>query len=427
MCDTFVCPPALSKTGNWIFGKNSDREPNEIQILRQYPARENPSGEQQCSFIKAEHTRKIYSTILSQPFQMWGAEMGVNEKGVAIGNEAVFTKMPLKKKNSGLTGMDMLRLALESCATAAEAVDKLKILNEKYGQDGNGGYKSDFFYHNSFLVVDTDEAYVLETAGRFWALEKVNGFRSISNGLTIGSHYDDIHQGAIDYARKKGWMDNRKDFSFSKAFSAFWMPRLSKCKARRKVVESLAKEGFGIMDAFDVLRSHDKQNHFIPFKSSTGSVCMHATGLLSPHQTASSMVAELRKSRLHTVWSTGASLPCLSIFTPFYFDSESLTEDSMEKSRHWQRWEAWHRKAIHDYQYAHAHLDEMRNIMEEIWVRDDQTLAGRNMDHVLSLLSKDALRKSDETLQQLPEPKQVKPPLTYRMFWKGVTSKYQPA
>lgn len=48
---------------------------------------------------------------------MFGAEMGANEYGVVIGNEAVFSKddypsMNARGKNNGLLGMDLLRLGL---------------------------------------------------------------------------------------------------------------------------------------------------------------------------------------------------------------------------------------------------------------------------------------------------------------------------
>ena len=43
--------------------------------------------------------------------------------GVAIGNEAVFTRFPVPK--DGRTGMDFLRIALGICRTAEDAVDLL--------------------------------------------------------------------------------------------------------------------------------------------------------------------------------------------------------------------------------------------------------------------------------------------------------------
>ena len=66
------------------------------------------------------------------------------------------------------------RLGLERGSTAREALDAMTGLLDKYGQGGpcsdDGG---DWAYHNSFLIADGKEAWVLETAGHLWAAEHV--------------------------------------------------------------------------------------------------------------------------------------------------------------------------------------------------------------------------------------------------------------
>ena len=79
---------------------------------------------------------------------MWGAEMGANEHGVVIGNEAIFAKA--KPAKTGLTGMDLLRLALERSASADEALETITSLLGTHGQGGSGGYGHPFYYHNSY-------------------------------------------------------------------------------------------------------------------------------------------------------------------------------------------------------------------------------------------------------------------------------------
>jgi len=120
---------------------------------------------------------KSNAVILSKPAWMWGAEMGANEHGVCIGNEAVFTKL-LEKEGleEKLLGMDLVRLALERAKSADEAVTVITDLLEKYGQGGPcSDTQTDFTYHNSFLIADRKEAWVLETAGALWAAENITG------------------------------------------------------------------------------------------------------------------------------------------------------------------------------------------------------------------------------------------------------------
>lgn len=59
-----------------------------------------------------ESATPINSVILSKPAWMWGAEMGANDKNVAIGNEAVWTNYNDDDGDASvkrLLGMDLVR------------------------------------------------------------------------------------------------------------------------------------------------------------------------------------------------------------------------------------------------------------------------------------------------------------------------------
>jgi len=133
-CDTVVALPNSTKDGRLIFAKNSDRHPNEAQSVVFFPRKTYPLGSKvKCTYIEVPQVTETNAVILSKPFWMWGAEMGVNEFNVAIGNEAIFTKGQDTNKIA-LMGMDLLRLTLERAKNANEALEILTSLLEEHGQ-----------------------------------------------------------------------------------------------------------------------------------------------------------------------------------------------------------------------------------------------------------------------------------------------------
>jgi dipeptidase len=409
MCDTFVHIPSDSSLPI-LFGKNSDREPNEAQQIVRYPRTTRDKNRVKTSYIEVEHPRDVFEVILSKPFRIWGAEIGINEHSVVIGNEAVFTKMPFEKKNTGLTGMDMIRLALEISKTAKEALGNIVGYVKQYGQDACGGYEDkNFFYNNSFIIADKKEAYVLETAGNFWVYEKVNGYRAISNGLSIEEKYDGISNTAIEFAGKKNWIKQSENFNFKKAFSSFWMPKLARCESRRSQNESSGKSmtTLSVKDAMGILRLH-KQTDFSPNRAQPDSICMHASGLFSPQQTTGSMVAVLHEKPV--VWLTGTASPCLSIYKPFYLGDTILnvenfiTPSAKMDNSYWWQWEKFNRAVIKNYAEKRQAFAEERNVVEEKWIKEEQELRENNAcNELFQKFSRDCLEESKSLLKKWSE------------------------
>jgi dipeptidase len=433
MCDTFVALPSATASGNLLFAKNSDREPNEAQGIVRLPRREPTEKRVRCTYIEVPQVRETTAVILSKPFWMWGAEMGVNEHGVAIGNEAVFTKVKFRKKNDGLTGMDLLRLALERARTAETALETITDLLADFGQDACGGYRDrNFFYHNSFLLADPTSAWVLETAGREWVAERVRGVRSISNGLTIGETYDLISPHAIEFARKKGWSKRGQPFDFAKAYSAPFMTRMSACAVRRGSTERGAKGGgLTVQGAIDILSSHHDGEGFAPHRASTKDVCMHATGLLCPNQTTGSMVAELRVGKPGTVWLTGTSLPALSVFKPVFTTGAFLSDftepgPSPDASFWWQA-ERLFRRTATQYRVIHDLVQPDRQRLQTDLLQKEAALFRHPSvgNEALDALSSHAFFEHYNELQialekaaLLPDRADAFAPL-YRLYWWG--------
>ena len=299
MCDTFIALPPATKDGSVIFAKNSDRPAGEGQGIRVYSGARHAAGEVlQCTYIEIPQVERTHALVLSQIDWMWGAEMGANECGVVIGNQAVWTRLP--PGPPALLGMDLVRLGLERGATAREALDVIVSLLEEFGQGGPCAENDPgFAYDNSFLIADVHEAWVLETAARLWVAERVSeGVRNISNRLSIRGEYDLGHQDLAQEARFLGLPSDDGPVDFAACFSVAsvepdpgsreeWGARL------------LARMEGGITPEtmMDVLRHHES------------GICMHGG-----FETTASMVSRLSQGGDATHWLTDVANPCRASF-----------------------------------------------------------------------------------------------------------------
>jgi len=359
MCDTFVLLPDFTENKTFYFAKNSDRDPNEAHEVVIIPGKQFSENELvKCTYISIPQVEKTNKVLLCKPVWIWGAEMGVNEYGVVIGNEAVFSKIPAGKA-PGLIGMDYLRLGLERGKNARDALNVITCLLEMYGQSGNCGFLHPFYYHNSFIIADKNEAWKLETVEKHWVAKKLNGFGAISNGYTIEDDWDLISPELISLASKNGWVSDEKKFNFRESISDWLITKFSDSGQRRSCsIRKINQTGpkTNLDDVFSTLRSHRNEMNFNPDKGITGAdLCMHSGfGPIRVSQTTGSMVVEQKGERL-IVWVTGSSAPCLSIFKPMTLSQEmnyfgpapALNYDS---NSYWWQHERIHRKILNNYE-----------------------------------------------------------------------------
>lgn len=280
MCDT------VGKIGRKnrysMFAKNSDRQYDEPQVMVFIEGKEHTETKLKATYIEIEQVKYTHSILISKPSWMWGAEMGVNDCGVCIGNEAITTKTS-KENKEALIGMDFVRLGLERASSAKDAVNIIIELLEKYGQGGNCGYNKESYYDNSFLIMDRNELYILETVGKNYAIKKKRMY-TISNCLSITNA--DIYNDVKNFKKKYDKLSKKSS-------------KIRRMATYRRLV--FAKNN---QDIFRIMRLH--------LKNGDSSICMHGE-----YETANSMVVILKDKP--EVYFTGCPNPCKSKYIKYIF------------------------------------------------------------------------------------------------------------
>lgn len=377
MCDTLVATQSATANGISLFGKNSDRPPNEGQSLVYFPAQKHqPNSPLKCTYIEIPQVETTHAVLLSKPFWMWGAEMGVNEHGLVIGNEAVYSKIPANKEPA-LLGMDLLRLALERAIAPREAVQIITELLEQFGQGGNCySHGETLYYHNSFLIANAKDAWALETVDKQWVARQIKDIYTVSNCLTIAAQYDLASENLVDLALQKKLSQSKTQFHFSKDYSDYLYTTFSQSRQRRATTFNAlgARKGnLAIENILALLRHHNQENYDPQNSLTEFNVCSHAGfGPIRISQSTASLAVYLDENN-PLIFATGTSAPCTSIFKPFWLDAAAdlnlgpAPTAQADSSLYWTH-ERLHRATLLNYQERHTAYRADRDQLEKKFI-----------------------------------------------------------
>ncbi|HEY5023989.1 MAG TPA: hypothetical protein VII76_03350 [Acidimicrobiales bacterium] len=325
MCDT-LC--VLGHHGT-LFAKNSDRPVSEMQVVEAHPRRGGRSP-LHTQYLELADTGAC-ATVLSRPAWLWGAEHGINEHGVAIGNEMINTIDDPRPAPPALLGMDLVRLGLERATSAGDALDVMTTLLQRHGQGGVGDAVNDVAYWSSFLIADPSSAWVLETSGRSWAARPLDGGGAISNRLTLRSDWTRSSPDVVAGTDLDTWRDPATPTGFADgrlaAGRAFVRRSLdtpasgAPSAAARAAVAHLRDHGTGPWGAPGSTGPVVAAPRAVDADGTGVTLCMHIRDF---EATTSSMVAELGAdaSGPGRAW-VALGNPCASVFVPVVAPSPS--------------------------------------------------------------------------------------------------------
>ena len=374
MCDSFVALGDSTARGSVLLAKSADTEVNEAEHVVRFRARDYPEGAlvriTHLNIPQARHTHEI---ILGKSFWSWGAELGCNEHGVAVGNEAAFSNQSEDK--DGVVVLDLLRLAVERASDAREAVEVIGHHIETHGQGGNCQMMGNYAFDSGLLVADRNDAYVVNGAGRHWAARRVNGVEAISNRYQVT---DDWELSSLE-------SDNGAKPDFRALFAEESLESSCGAVQRENAAQRMLDDRRGaitVKDMADILRHvGDEEAYDVCYGQMPDKVCMHAApGETREWQATGAMIAELGEDG-PTVWMTGTSATDLSIFKPLFFGVEmpdmgpapggTYTEGAL-----WWTHERLHRRAMADYAALKPEIRADFDALEAKFYADAPTALG---------------------------------------------------
>lgn len=327
-CDMVVALGRATVDGQTLFAHSSDRPFGEQQALRRIPGRAYTLGEKvRVQFIELTQARQTHTVVGSQPVGCWGYEHGVNGCGVAIGCTSLATK--LRSSRPALLGTDLVRLALERARSAQHAVDLITDLVSCHGLGFFSDCSEPMEADSAFLVADPQEAFLIETAERYWVCQEAKEVRAASDVATVRQDWDRIAPGLAGFAIEQGWWpgDGTK-LDFAGAVVEDPMGAASALRRWGRATLLLEQQNGHIDDVFlrRLLADHYEgmRTESDPLRPAPSPVplCKHPIPA-AVQTTAASMVAQLQAdpNGVPIAWCS-LGVPCTTVWFPILLDGD---------------------------------------------------------------------------------------------------------
>ena len=196
--DIVVALKDASAHGTTLFGLNhyAANTLQSVQIVRGHL--HNPGDLTHTAALTLPQVRQTFGLLGIQPLGQWGFSHGVNENRVAVG--ITDWRSRLIGPAPALTGPDFVRLALERSRSAHHAVEVVTDLLEHHSPSATQGSAD-----HIFLIADADEAFVLETCGRYWALLECGHTRVVTDVGMIRQDWARLSPGLASFVTEQGW------------------------------------------------------------------------------------------------------------------------------------------------------------------------------------------------------------------------------
>jgi dipeptidase len=392
--DMMVALGRVTVEGATLFAQNCDGRPDVPLLLSLERGQEHALGDRiRIGGLELPQARQTITVLGCQSAGTWGYRNGVNLYGLAIGSGRLRTK--LTTDVPGLAGPTLVRLALERCRTAAQAVDLITDLVERHGQ---GEEEEDA----SFLIADPTEAYLIETAGNHWVLQEIGQLRAASSVSTIHQDWVRISRGLAGQVIGRGWWaaDGSK-LDFGEAVAPDPVGRDSALRRWGRATYLLEQQSGHIDVPFlrRVLSDHYEgmQGERDPLSDEAGPLplCQHEKDRL----TLVSLVAPLTADRTRPALAWCAfGPPCVGVYVPVLLDGDlpaALADGSLA------------RRALRLHTQMQNDPDRMAEVCEvfdrlqacfDQEVEEFTTTPGTGRDRQASLLTQRCVERCSEVL-----------------------------